>query len=337
LGAVLLNDGELAARLRAARVPVWIAPESKLGFFAVTAQVIARVKEFEATVVHSHRMKENILASIVALTCRDAMAMRTIHGITEYPAPWYRVDRRFLRWLDHFSAHHIHRRVVVVSRELKDRGESARDAGRVVYISNGIDANMTREEASRQPGVPQSPGRRTICFAGRLVPVKRVDILIQTAAVLEHRHPGGYRFLIAGDGPLMSSLRVMSTALGLDGVCEFLGFRPDVLSVIRGADVLLLTSDREGTPMVVLEALALGVPVVSHAVGGVVDVISDPRLGRLVASQDPEAYANAVEGVCATSTMGLSSESLLPDAYSVQSSAEQYVQLYRGICDSHRA
>jgi glycosyltransferase involved in cell wall biosynthesis len=333
LGALLLNDGELAARLRAGGIPVWIAPEGDLGFFALAAQVIARVRQFEATVIHSHRMKENLLASVAALACRHAVAMRTVHGITEYPAPWYRPDRRILRWLDRFSADRIHRRVVVVSRELQERGTMGVPP-RVVYISNGVDVEQTRADAARQAGVPRSPGTRTICFAGRLVPVKRVDLLIETAAVLENRHPGDYHFLIAGDGPLMDSLKALAIARGLERVCEFLGFRPDVLSIISRADVLVLTSDHEGMPMVVLEALALGVPVVSHAVGGVVDIIREPRLGRLVADQDPESYADAIEGLRRTVTE--QPPVLLPEEYSARSSASHYVKLYREIGSHNR-
>jgi len=101
-----------------------------------------------------------------------------------------------------------------------------------------------------------------------------------------------------------------------------------VLSVIAQADALLLTSDREGMPMVVLEALALGVPVVSHAVGAVIDIISQPSLGRLVESQDPEAYARALQELQAASNAVPPHRCLLPENYSVKSSADQYARLY---------
>jgi len=328
LAAILLNEGELAARLRAAGVRVWVEPERELGFFALAARVIARAKQFRATVIHSHRLKENLLASLAALACRGAVAIRTVHGITEYAAPWYRPDRRLLRWLDGFSARHIHRRVVVVSRQLLDQAAADRRAARTVYITNGVDAEGTQRAAESQPGIARTPGTFTVCFAGRLVPVKRVDLLIRTAALLERRSPGAFRFLIAGDGPLLDELRAQADAAGVAGCCHFLGFRSDVLSVIAQADALLLTSDREGMPMVVLEALALGVPVVSHAVGAVIDIISQPSLGRLVESQDPEAYARALQELQAASNAVPPHRCLLPENYSVKSSADQYARLY---------
>jgi L-malate glycosyltransferase len=326
--ALLLNEGELARRLRVAGVQVWVESERELGFFALAGRVIARARDFRATVIHSHRLKENLLASLAALACRDAAAMRTVHGITEYAAPWYRPDRRLLRWLDGFSARHIHRRVVVVSRQLLDQAAADRRAGRTVYITNGVDAEGTRRAAASHPGIPRTPGAFTVCFAGRLVPVKRVDLLIETAALLEHRSPGAFRFLIAGDGPLLGELRTQAEAAGVSSCCHFLGFRGDVLSVIAQADALLLTSDREGMPMVVLEALALGVPVVSHAVGAVVDIILQPALGRLVATQEPQAYARALQELRAASKGGLPHGCLLPEDYSVKSSADQYARLY---------
>ena len=329
LAAVLLNEGELAARLRAAGVQVWVEPERELGLFALAKRVTARARQFRATVIHSHRLKENLLASVATLACRGAVAMRTVHGITEYAAPWYRPDRRLLRWLDGFSARHIHRRVVLVSRQLLEQAAADRRDGRAVYITNGVDAEGTqRAAAASQSADPRTPGTFIVCFAGRLVPVKRVDLLIETAALLERRSPGAFRFLIAGDGPLLNALRAQADAAGAAGCCHFLGFRSDVLAVIAQADALLLTSDREGMPMVVLEALALGVPVVSHAVGAVIDIISQPSLGRLVATQEAEAYARALQELQAASKAKSARGCLLPAEYSVKSSADQYVRLY---------
>ena len=89
--------------------------------------------------------------------------------------------------------------------------------------------------------------------------------------------------------------------------------------------------------MVVLEALALGVPVVSHAVGAVVDIISPPRLGRLVATQEPEAYANALQDLYTASSAERPKGSLLPEEYSVRSSADQYAKLYLDLDITSRA
>lgn len=101
------------------------------------------------------------------------------------------------------------------------------------------------------------------------------------------------RFIIVGDGGLRDSLRDYASQLGIAERVHFLGWRKDMVPVYAALDLLALTSDNEGTPVAVIEAMAAGVPVVATAVGGVPDVVRDGTTGRLVPPGDPEALSQA--------------------------------------------
>jgi glycosyltransferase involved in cell wall biosynthesis len=133
-----------------------------------------------------------------------------------------------------------------------------------------------------------------ILGAGRLAPQKRFDLFLQVLAqVSKQRCVKG---LIAGDGPLRAELEPLALRLGLlPKVVQFLGRVGDTSRLYGQADLLLLTSDHEGTPNVVLEAMASGVPVISTRVGDVPELLGQGDRGRLVAPGDVAGLVSATE------------------------------------------
>jgi glycosyltransferase involved in cell wall biosynthesis len=102
------------------------------------------------------------------------------------------------------------------------------------------------------------------------------------------------RFIVAGDGPLRAELEALVGRLGLEQNVYFLGFRSDPRALIGLLDVLVVPSHTEGAPLVVLEAMAAGVPVVASAVGGIPDQVRHGEDGLLVPPGDPAALGDAV-------------------------------------------
>src|SRR5262249_56903348 len=98
----------------------------------------------------------------------------------------------------------------------------------------------------------------------------------------------------AGQGPLEADVRAEHERLGLGGTVRLLGYREDATRLIAAADVYVLASDHEGLPVTVMEALALGVPVVATAVGGLPEVVRSGENGVLVPPGDPLALADAI-------------------------------------------
>jgi glycosyltransferase involved in cell wall biosynthesis len=144
---------------------------------------------------------------------------------------------------------------------------------------------------------PQPPGSADldVLFVGALVAVKQVDLLLRALALVQARRPG-LRAAIVGEGELRPSLEGLAARLGLAGSVEFAGARlhEDVAAWLRRARVFVMTSEMEGLPMAMIEALSCGVPVVVPDVGDVATVAKDGENAWLVREPSPQAYAEAI-------------------------------------------
>jgi glycosyltransferase involved in cell wall biosynthesis len=127
----------------------------------------------------------------------------------------------------------------------------------------------------------------------RLQPEKGVATFLKAAARVSKASPEA-RFLVVGDGPLREELLGLAGRLGMEDRVRFLGYRTDARALIGLLDVLVVPSLTEGSPLIVLEAMAAGVPVVASAVGGIPDQARHGEEGLLVPPGDPEALAGAM-------------------------------------------
>ena len=131
----------------------------------------------------------------------------------------------------------------------------------------------------------------TLAFAGRLGPQKSLDVALEAVAELPE-----VWLVVAGDGPDRGTLERRARELGVDGRARFLGSVPrdGVLRLFRAADASVLSSSWENLRRTVLEALAVGSPVIATSVGGVPEVVRDGENGLLVPARDPQALADAI-------------------------------------------
>lgn len=116
--------------------------------------------------------------------------------------------------------------------------------------------------------------------------------LLAAATVVAERPAA--RFLLVGLGPLQDDMRSLARSLGIENNVVFAGFRQDVPRIVRTLDLFLLPSTHEGLPIALVEAMALGVPAVAAAVGGIPEVIEHDVSGLLVEPRDPTGFANAI-------------------------------------------
>ena len=103
------------------------------------------------------------------------------------------------------------------------------------------------------------------------------------------------RFFIVGQGPLEAELRALHASLGLGRSVEMLGYRTDAMRVLSGCDLFVLASHYEGYPVAIMEALAIGLPIVATKVGGVPEGVREGIEGLLVPPRRPELLADAIE------------------------------------------
>jgi glycosyltransferase involved in cell wall biosynthesis len=169
----------------------------------------------------------------------------------------------------------------------------ARD--KLFCISNGVRVQARTEEAvmrmRRELEIP--PEQFTFFYVGRLNAVKDLGTLMDAFAALPDDVRVRARLYIVGEGPERAMLETKRAALALDDKVILLGARHDVLDLLMAADAFVMSSKSEGLPMVLLEAMAAGVPCVATAVGGIPALFGKDR-GLLVRAHDPGELAAAM-------------------------------------------
>jgi glycosyltransferase involved in cell wall biosynthesis len=215
------------------------------------------------------------------------------------------------RWPSHHPVTRIANRLtfrladatVAVSDDV--RRSMGRSGAAVEVIEHGVDADALRKYSKERDAVRADLGIRANTLLAVTVANLRVAKGYRTlldAARLVAETGAPVQFVAAGQGPQEAELKARIVELGLGETFRLLGYVPDAPRLIAGADMFVLASDHEGLPLAVMEALALGVPIVATAVGGVPELVEDGTSGRLVARRDPAALAAAVLALTETST-----------------------------------
>jgi len=166
-----------------------------------------------------------------------------------------------------------------------------------------------------------------------LRPVKNQSCLLEAFAACQHSTTNKQVLLLVGDGPDKESLVLKATELGILGSVKFLGFRQDVAQLLAASDAFILSSQSESLPMSLLEAAAIGLPIVSTNVGGVEEIVKDQTSALLVPSNNAEALALAMSQVVKRSgyakELGAEAKRQVQNKFSLEKVMSQYSLLYQ--------
>lgn len=246
-------------------------------------------------VVHAHDYKTDLLALLLSRST-GAAPLATAHGWTGQSRRerllYYPADKRLL---GRFPL------VVAVSSDVKaDLVANGCRPERVRVLLNGIDHRAFFREQDRVPEARArfglADGQFAIGAVGRLEPQKRFDLLIKAFETVRQTYPSA-QLLIAGDGSLKQALQSQIAARQLGSCCRLLGQVDDVPLFHHAIDMFVQSSTYEGTPNVVLEAMALETPVVATDVGGTGQLVTHGREGLVVPPGDTEALVSAMQNV----------------------------------------
>ncbi len=296
VSVVLLNPGRLQQALQARGVNVIVVDENQYHAGGIFMQLLRILHKHRPDIVHTHRIKENILGGFAAWL-RGIPSVRTVHGASEHRPKWSQPHKHVQKFLDWFSGRFVQKAIIAVSRQLADKLADSFTRNQIRVIENGIDIEATLEAAQKSATqeVENDHPPFSVGIVGRLVEVKRIDLFIDIANIIADNHPDkAIRFKIYGDGPLLDSMQNYGARLIDSGQLDFMGHCDNIQQELRKLDALLITSDHEGLPMVLLEAMCLKTCVIAHAVGAIPEVLDHGRCGILIPNQQPADYAAAL-------------------------------------------
>jgi glycosyltransferase involved in cell wall biosynthesis len=280
--------GPLAEELERAVVPVSALLDRlvKRRVSVAYGQALRRlVRRGGFDVVHAHVYASEVAAAIATAGSGVPLVL-TVH--TE--GPWRATHARAASRWAYARAAHVVGVSAAIRRQLEHDFGVPRD--RASFVPPAI-VPAGPAIAPAGPAIGPRRGRLTIGRVARLQPEKGIDVFLRAAARLAPRFQK-LDFVVIGDGRLRPELESLASELGLEGRVRFLGERRDARDLIGRLDVLAVTSITDGSPLVVLEAMAAGVPVVASAVGGIPQQLRHEAEGLLVRPGDPDALAHAL-------------------------------------------
>ncbi len=266
--------GRLAAELRGAGIPIRPVAGRPSAFAAIWGEA-----RRQPAILHAHDAHSLTLAGAAArLTGRPLIATRRVDRPLRHRGFWPRADR-----------------IVAVSEAVHAvLLADGIDPARIVVIHSGIDLVRARgsptPEIRAQLGLPATGP--LVVTAGALAPEKGQRFLIEAAALLRPSHPAVV-WAIAGDGPLRQALERLVADRGLGGVVRFLGELEEPTRLVGAATVFVSSSVQEAFGGAILEAMAVGTPVIATRVGGVPELVGEGA-GILVDPANPNQLARAV-------------------------------------------
>jgi len=288
------------ARRRGCRVvdiPALGREVAPLADLTALAELVRLIRRERPAIVHTHTSKAGFIGRLAAVIARAPAVIHQPHGHIFYgyysprrTAVFTALERQAARWTD---------RIIT----LTDRGAQehlARGIGRAeqyVAVPSGVPtaelraAAPPRGEARARLGL--DPDAFIVVGLGRLVPIKGFDLLARALPAVVAQIPSA-RVLLVGDGAERAHLGAIAASMGVAERLQMTGETTDVASYLAAADVVAVPSRNEGMGRVIVEAMALGLPVVATAVGGIPDVVTDGECGRLVEPEDVDALAAAL-------------------------------------------
>jgi glycosyltransferase involved in cell wall biosynthesis len=327
--ALTAEQGPLADEFRARGVELHAVSRRLSGYDpTLYASLLALLARLRPDVVHTHHPQSLVYAAPPAKLLRRAV-VHTKHGVD--------IDTPRRLWLIRGTTLFVDA-LVAVSAETaaiaRDQREIARRRLRV--IENGIDLErFVEDEAQRRAtrdelGIPHDAW--VVGTVGRLEPVKNHALLLRAMAPLCQR---GAHLVLVGDGGEREALGALARELPGGESIHLLGMRRDIARLLQAMDAFAISSDSEGLPLALLEALAARLPVVSTAVGGIVSVLRHEETGLLGPAGDAAALQAHLERLrddrALAAVLGEAGRELARQHYSLDHTVDRYEQLYRAL------
>ena len=282
--------------------------------------LIQYFRQNQINLVHTHNTYAHFYGAFAARASGVPAVVNTQHG--RGCGEGWKAKMQFQ------MANRIAHRIVGVSDDAAClcREQDRRAADKIVTIWNGIDTERFAFRGSSRRNVAVS--------VARLSAEKDFPTLLRAAVDVVKEIPD-FELRIVGSGKELESLQELANEYGIERHVQFLGERTDIAAILSEAGFFVSSSRTEGISLTLLEAMAVGLPVVTTRVGGNPEIVVDGQTGRLVPSENPQALAGAIVGMCrnhqAWPEMGRSGRRRVEQHFDIRNTVHKYETLYREV------
>jgi glycosyltransferase involved in cell wall biosynthesis len=320
-------DSPMAHKASEANVRVIpVAMHGEIDLMAA-GRIRSHIRKYKYDIIHSHTSHAHTLAYIASIGCRICrLVTRRVD---------FSIFRHSFLGLSGIKYRHMADYYVAISHKIK--AVMAADgiaADRIFVVHSGIDPQRWTHADSDHliSEFDLQQNERVVINVAHLAGHKGQQHLVRAIPHVLKKIPG-VRFFIIGKGELMSELKALATSLDLNRELVFTGFRQDVGAFYKIADLFVMSSVQEGLGTAVLDALALGRPVVAAKAGGIPEIIIDGETGRLVESANPSALAQGIIELLSRTDrakqMAERGRQVVQENFSIESMVDKNLAVYR--------
>jgi glycosyltransferase involved in cell wall biosynthesis len=323
------SHAELISAARAARLPAVLFRCRKPFDLKTALEIRSYIKQNHIAIIHPHGYKANFY-TLMSSAFIKIPRIATCHPWTETD---YNIRARVYTFLDKTWLKKMDG-VVAVSQEVRRELHKRLPEAKCEVIANGIDLQrfcLEKNGNSLRKSFEITGSDFLIGTIGRLVPEKGYQYLITAAKAICRKYPR-VKFIVVGNGPLQSELEKLVADNDLGDKIQFSGIRGDIPELLSIMNLFVLPSVSEGVPMVLLEAMAAGKPVISTEVGDIPQIIRHGYSGWLIPPKNTEALAAAMEELIQDSNkaerLALAAREEVKNRFSAKNMASQYIHQY---------
>jgi len=330
--ACLREGGPYEDKLRNIGVTVKNFDLKTLVDLRIIPRLVRYIKQNNFDIVETAVFPSDVYGRVSARLANVPVIISTMHRVEDHKQE---TIYRFLPFVDTVTMA-LTTKIIAVSGAVKNyliRRHKIRPE-KISMIYNGIDVSKYKRHVNISGFKKQfnlDPSIPIVAFIGRLVKVKGVSYFLEAAASVL-RSGKKAQFLVIGDGPLKQSLVKQTQKLGIDQHVFFIGFRKDIPRVLSFIDILVVPSLWEGLPLVVLETMSAGKPIIAAEVGGIPEAVRNGETGILVPPKNPEALTGAINDLLADpkkrKEMGDKAKQRAVQLFDVERMVKEYENLY---------
>jgi glycosyltransferase involved in cell wall biosynthesis len=290
------------------------------------------MKKKQIHVVRTHRYRSNLYGRLAAFLAGVPVIIASVHDN-------YRTDKRPKRRIMNRILAKITDKIVAVSEDVKEdiiRYDSI-DPSKIEVIPNGIDVerfNPEKNTTDIRKEFSLEEDDIVIGFIGRIVPAKGLEYLLNALPYLNEEFKN-IKLLIVGEGSLVEELKKRAKKNNIFDNILFIGRRRDIPEILACINIFVMPSIAEGLPNALLEAMAMGKPIVTTEVGGIPEIVKNGFNGLLVPPRDTVSLSKAIKELISNdqlaAKLGQAARDLVRDNLSIKAIAQKWQSIYLSI------